>query len=127
MLTRFATLTAFAAMVATPAFADCRAELTKLEQAAVTAETGAATNQSGMPVTKHQEQLLKGDQGGASAETTGSVNSSTPHQEEVTSAAQNKGPRVATIMTDAKKMADAGDEAGCMQKVTELKVLMGTN
>ena len=81
MLTRFATLTAFAAIVVTPAFADCRAELTKLEQAVVTAETGAATNQSGMPVTKHQEQLLKGDQGGASAETTGSVDSSSPHQE----------------------------------------------
>ncbi len=127
MLTRFATLTAFAAMVVTPAFADCRAELTKLEQAAVTAETGAATNQSGMPVTKHQEQLLKGDQGGASAETTGSVDSSSPHQEEVTGAAQNKGPRVATIMTDAKNMADSGDEAGCMQKVNELKALMGAN
>lgn len=127
MLTRIATLTAFAAMMVTPALADCRDELAKLEQAAVTAQTGAVTNEAGMPVTKHQEQVLKGDQGGASAETTGSVGATTQHQEEVTSADSNKGPSVATKMTEAKNLAAVGDETGCIEKVNELKADMGIN
>jgi hypothetical protein len=123
-------------MLAAPAFADCREELTKLEQPAVTAETGAATSESGMPATKHQEQVLQGNQS-ASPETTGStsdagaasnqVEAISPHQKEVTGEATGKdADQVATLMTEARKMADAGDETGCMQKVTELKDLMGT-
>lgn len=136
MYMRLATFTALSVMLAAPAFADCQEELTKLEQPAVTAETGAATNESGMPVTKHQEQLLPGNQG-TSPETTGStsdagtasdqVEAISPHQEEVTGKATgDDADQVATLMTEAREMADAGDEAGCMQKVTELKNLMGT-
>jgi hypothetical protein len=135
MSIRLATFTALSVMLAAPAFADCLEELTKLEQPAVTAETGAATSESGT-ATKHQEQVLSGAQG-ASPETTGStsetgaasnqVETITPHQEEVTGGATGQNAdQVATLMTEARKMADAGDEAGCMQKVTELKDVMGT-
>lgn len=136
MSMRLATFTVLAVMFTAPAFADCRQELTKLEQPAVTAETGAATGESGMPATKHQEQVLPGNQG-ASNETTGStsdagapsdqVEAVSPHQEEVTGEATgHDADQVATLMTEARNMADAGDEAGCMQKVTELKDLMGS-
>ncbi len=133
MSIRLATFTALSVMLAAPAFADCREELTMLEQPAVTAETGAATGESGMPATKHQEQVLQGTQG-PSTETTGStsgaasnqVEAISPHQEEVTGEATgHDADQVATLMTEAREMADAGDEAGCMQKVTELKEMMG--
>jgi hypothetical protein len=29
-------------------------------------------------------------------------------------------------MTEARQLADTGDETGCMQKVTELKAMMGS-
>jgi hypothetical protein len=133
MSIRLATFTALSVMLAAPAFADCREELTMLEQPAVTAETGAATGESGMPATKHQEQVLQGTQG-TSTETTGStgaasdqVEATSPHQQEVTGEATgHDADQVATLMTEARQMADAGDEAGCMKKVTELKDLMGT-
>jgi hypothetical protein len=135
MSIRLATFTALSVMLAAPAFADCREELTMLEQPAVTAETGAATSESGMPATKHQEQVLQDTQG-TSTETTGStsdtgaasdqVEAISPHQEEVTGGATgDDADQVATLMTEARQMADAGDEAGCMEKVTELKDLMG--
>ncbi|MGB3391129.1 MAG: hypothetical protein WBA88_24465 [Pseudaminobacter sp.] len=135
MSIRLATFTALSLAMAVPAFADCREELTQLEQPAVTAETGAATNESGMPVTKHQEEVLPGNQG-VTGETTGSTTGSTtgkvegvsPHQKEVTGAATDQpSDQVAKLMTEAREMADAGDEAGCMQKVTELKDLMGAD
>jgi hypothetical protein len=135
MSIRLATITAFSVMLAAPAFADCREELTMLEQPAVTAETGAATSESGI-ATKHQEQVLQGAQG-TSTETTGStpdtgvardqVEAISPHQEDVMGGATgDDADQVAMLMSEARKMADAGDEAGCMQKVTELKDLMGT-
>ena len=131
MSMRLATFTALSVMLAAPALADCRAELRTLEQSAVTAETGAATNESGMPVTKHQEELLPGNQGanpGSTSDTgsAGQVESTSPHQEEVTGTAPgNDANQVATLMTEAREMADGGDEAGCMQKVTALKEMMG--
>ena len=83
MLNRIATTTALALMLAGPAFADCAKELKALEQNVVSAETGASTNKSGMPVTKHQEGVLRGKQGSGEPETTGStgtVSPTTPHQ-----------------------------------------------
>ncbi|EHK58292.1 hypothetical protein [Allomesorhizobium alhagi] len=134
MSIRLATFTALSVMLAAPAFADCREELTMLEQPAVTAETGAATSETGT-ATKHQEQVLQDTQG-TSTETTGAtsdtgaasdqVEAVSPHQEEVTGGATgDDADQVATLMTEARQMADAGDEAGCMQKVTELKDMMG--
>ncbi|WP_353644323.1 hypothetical protein [Mesorhizobium sp. WSM2239] len=131
MSIRLATFTALSVMLAAPAFADCREELTKLEQPTVTAETGAATNEPGMPATQHQEELLPGAQG-TTPEITGStsdqVETITPHQEEVTrGTAGDEADQVAALMTEAREMAEAGDEAGCMQKVTELKGMIGTD
>ena len=35
--------------------------------------------------------------------------------------------QVAQMTTEARTLADAGDEAGCMAKVTELNGLLGKN
>src|SRR5262245_7361701 len=58
MSIRIATATAIVLAFAAPAFADCKQELAALDQPVVSAETGAATNKSGMPATEHQEQVL---------------------------------------------------------------------
>lgn len=134
MSIRLATFAALSLAMAVPALADCREELSKLEQPAVTAETGAATNQSGMPVTRHQDEVMPGSQG-TSGETTGStttgttsgkVESISPHQKQVTGqSADQPSDQVAKLMTEARQMAEAGDETGCMDKVTQLKDAMG--
>ena len=131
MSVRLATITAVAFLVASPALADCKQDLAMLEQPAVSAETGASTDKSGMPVTQHQEQVMPGKQT-TSGETTGSTSNKieaiSPHQEQVTGgAAGGSADQVAQMMTEARKLADAGDEAGCMSKVTELKGLLGKN
>ena len=51
-------------LLAFPAFANCEQELIKLKDAVTTAETGATTEQSGVPATKHQEEVLSGDKAG---------------------------------------------------------------
>ena len=129
MSIRLATITAIAFLVASPALADCKQDLAMLEQPAVSAETGASTDKSGMPVTEHQEQVMPGNQT-TSGETTGStsnkVEAISPHQEQVTGLATGQD-QIAQMMTEARKLADAGDEAGCLRKVTELKGLLGKN
>jgi hypothetical protein len=107
--------------------ADCREDLAKLEQQAVTAETGASTGQTGMPETKHQEEVLADKQktGDTTGSTAGKVEALTPHQKQVTGMATDKSADVGQMMADARKLADAGDEEGCMRKVTELKDAMG--
>ena len=129
MSIRLATITAVSFLVAAPALADCKQDLAMLEQPAVSAETGASTDKSGMPVTEHQEQVMGGDQT-TSGETTGSISNKveaiSPHQEQVTGAATGHD-QIAQMMTEARNLADAGDEAGCMRKVTELKGLLGKN
>ena len=102
-----------------------------LEPPATSAETGASTDHSGVPVTEHQEQVMPGGQT-PSGETTGStsnkVEAISPHQEQVTGgAAGGSTDQVAQKMTEARKLAEAGDEAECMSKVTELKGLVGKN
>jgi hypothetical protein len=127
MLNRIATATALALMFAGPAFADCAQELKAIEQNVVSAETGASTNQSGMPVTKHQEELLPGKQGSGDPETTastGTVKPTSPHQEQVTGTA-TAGEHASQVMAEARKMAEAGDEQGCMKKLAELKEALG--
>lgn len=131
MFRRFTTITALSFALVSPVLADCRDDLAKLEQPAVTAETGAATGKSGMPETKHQEEVLTDKQQGASGETTGAtsgqVETLTPHQKEVTGMATDKSSDVGQMMADARKLAEAGDEEGCMRKVGELKDAMGMN
>ncbi len=113
-----------------PTWAGCAEELAKLDFAVITAETGASTDPSGMEPTKHQQQVLSGDKSdkpGTDTETTastsGGVEATTSHQKEVTGQKGAKDP--ALMMKDASDMAKAGDEAGCMKKLTELKSALG--
>jgi len=111
-----------------PAAANCDAELSKLNDAVTAAETGATTAQSGVPATKHQEQVLTATAGTETTESSSgaAVEAVTPHQKEVTGA---KGSADAAHPSDLKKeageLAKAGDETGCMEKVTQLKKMMG--
>ncbi|HWK63319.1 MAG TPA: hypothetical protein VNS34_00150 [Rhizobiaceae bacterium] len=127
MLMRTVTISGFVLILASPALADCMQELTALEPSVVSAETGATTNQSGMPVTKHQEETLAGKQ--VDKETTGStgeVKPTTPHQEQVTGKRSDQSAEhPSKVMADAKKMAQGGDEQGCMNKLTDLKEMLG--
>ena len=130
MFTRIAMATALALVLGSPAFADCSQELKKLEPSVVTADTGASTNPSGMPATKHQEQVLSGKQNSGNQEVTGStageVKPGSPHQEQVTGKRSAQSAEHASqVMADARKMAQAGDEQGCMKKVADLKHLLG--
>lgn len=113
-----------------PTWAGCADELATLEAKVVTAETGASTEASGMEPTKHQQEVLSGDKSKVSgtdtettASTSGGVEATTPHQKEVTGQGGAADP--AKMMKDASDMAKAGDEAGCMQKLTELKSALG--
>ncbi|MFU0506515.1 hypothetical protein [Pseudaminobacter sp. NGMCC 1.201702] len=123
---RIAMTTAIVLSLASPVLADCGEELSKLEQAAVTAETGASTE---MPATKHQEEVLSGKQQTESKETTGAISGEveavSPHQKQVTGEAADKSGDIGQMMADARRLADAGDEQGCMSKVGELKDAMG--
>jgi hypothetical protein len=129
MSMRLAATTAFALLLSGPAFADCKEELNNLDQAAVSAQTGAGSD-PGAPMTKHQKEVLGSKQQASDPEvtgsTSGSVKSITPHQEEVTKqSAGAEADQLSRLMMDARKMADAGDEKGCMNKVADLKKMMG--
>ncbi len=115
-------------LLAFPAFANCEQELSKLNEAVTASETGSTTEQ--VPVTKHQEEVMSGDQGTASTEPNGSsgqaVEAASPHQKEVMGnkdAADAQHP--SEMMKEADDLAKAGDEVGCMEKVTQLKELIG--
>jgi hypothetical protein len=130
MSTRIATAAAFALTLASPALADCNQELKTLEQNVVSAETGASPSKSGMPATKHQEELLAGKQKSGEPETTGStvgaVERTSPHQEQVTGKRSTQSAEHASqLMAEARKMSEAGDEQECMKKVAELKDILG--
>ena len=132
---RFLTTSAAILLIAGPAFADCSKEIDSLKQAVTEAETGASAAESGMPATKHQEQVLAGDQQGdkaASGDATAGQAGvpASPHQEQVLAepAAGGdaaSGQQAADLVAQASDMAAAGDEAGCMQKVAEAKDLLG--
>jgi hypothetical protein len=138
MATRFLTASAVMLLTAGPAFADCNQEIESLKEAVTRAETGASSAETGLPATQHQEQVLAGDQGGQGAAGTGGAGQAdmpaSPHQEQVL-ADPAAGPagggdaasaRQATeLVAQAGDMAEAGNEEGCMQKVTEAKDLLG--
>ena len=118
------------AFLASPALANCQDELSKLNDAITTAETGAATEPSGMPETKHQEEVLSGDKTGSTdpnGSSGGAVEALSPHQKEVTGAQQGatETPHPSELMKEADDLAKAGDEAGCMEKLTQLQQLIG--
>jgi hypothetical protein len=127
MSTRIVTAAAFALILAPPAFADCNQELKALEPNVVAAGTGAS--ESGIPGTKHQEEVLAGKQKSAEPETTGStaaaVQPTSPHQEQVISKRSQSAEHANQLMAEARKMSEAGDEQGCMKKTAELKDALG--
>ncbi|PDT79998.1 MULTISPECIES: hypothetical protein [Sinorhizobium] len=126
MLIRLIAATAVPLLLAAPAFADCRQELEKLGQAIVSAETGASGS-----VTEHQEEVTAGEQKkGVGTEITGSTGTQTeavsPHQEQVTGTRSGEtADKPSQLAAEARKMADAGDEPGCMKKLAEIKGLIG--
>lgn len=131
MSVRFVITGSFIALLVPPAFADCALELQNLDQAVLTAETGAGTAEPGAPATKHQEEVLspqkeEGQESTGEGGTTGAVEAETPHQKQVTGTETgSNADALAEIVKEAKSKADAGDETGCMEKVTEAKNLLG--
>jgi hypothetical protein len=135
MSIRFLTTSAAILLIAGPAFADCSQEIESLKAAVTEAETGASTAGTGMPATKHQEQVLAGDQQGnkssASDAAAGQAGvPASPHQKQVLAepaAGGNaaSGQQAADLVAQASDMAAAGNEDGCMQKVAEAKDLLG--
>ena len=121
-------------VMAGPAFADCAEELQALDEAVVQAETGASPD-AALPATPHQEQVLEGNQQGETGEGSGGPSSAgmadvpaTPHQQQALQEApsgEGDGQHPAELVADAREMAAAGDEEGCMQKVAEVKGLLG--
>ena len=117
--------------IAGPAFADCDQEIRSLDEAVTQAETGASTD-AALPATPHQEEVLAGGQqggGAAGPSDTGQADvPASPHQQEVlaeTPTGERGGQQPADLIAEARDMAKAGDEEGCMEKVTQAKDLLG--
>jgi hypothetical protein len=129
MSTRIAITAAFALILAGPAFADCNQELKALEQNVVAAGTGASTSETGMPGTKHQEEVLAAKQKSGEPETTGStapaVTPTSPHQEQVTKRGTQSAEHANQLIAEARKLSAAGNEQECMKKAAELKDVLG--
>jgi hypothetical protein len=128
MSTRIAITAAFALILAWPAFADCNQELKALEQNVVAAGTGASTSETGMPGTKHQEEVLAAKQKSGEPETTGSTAPAaptSPHQEQVTKRGTQSAEHANQLIAEARKLSAAGNEQECMKKAAELKDVLG--
>jgi hypothetical protein len=135
MFVRLLITSAVLLLLAGPAFADCTQEIQSLSEAVTQAETGTSSAESGLPATPHQEEVLAGNQGtgnqGKSGEAAGASGAgqadvpASPHQQQALAKGQVGGEQPADLMAEARDMAEAGDEEGCMQKVTELKSLLG--
>jgi hypothetical protein len=97
-----------------------------------TLETVHQPSQTGLPATKHQEQVLAGDQQGDKAASGAGGQAAvpaSPHQEQVlaepAAGKAASGQQAADLVAQASDMAAAGNEEGCMQKVAEAKDLLG--
>ena len=130
MSVRFLITSAALLAIAGPAFADCNQEIERLSEAVTQAETGASTD-AALPATPHQEEVLAGDQQSESEEAGGATSAgqanvpASPHQQEALAKTEGGGQQPADILAEARDMAEAGDEAGCMEKVTRVKDLLG--
>ncbi len=117
--------------LAGPAFADCTQEIQTLSERVTQAETGASSANTGVPATQHQEEVLAGNQQGESGEAAGESGAgqagvpASPHQQQVLKEAQGGGPQPAGLLAEARDMVAAGDEEGCMQRVAQVKSLLG--
>jgi hypothetical protein len=118
-------------VLAGPAFADCKQEIQSLSERVTQAETGASSADTGLPATPHQEEVLAGNQQGKSGEAAGAGEADqgdmpeSPHQQQALAETQGGGQQPADLMAEARDMAEAGNEDGCMQKVTQVKSLLG--
>jgi hypothetical protein len=128
MAMRFLTTSAVILLIAGPAFADCSQEIQSLKEAVTQAETGASSSETGLPATQHQEQVLAGDQqgdkGAAGAGVAGQVLAD-PAAGPAGGGDAASGQQAADLVAQAGDMAEAGNEEGCMQKVTQAKDLLG--
>ena len=132
MSLRFLTTSAICLLIAGPAFADCSQEIESLKGAVTEAETGASSTESGLPATKHQEQVLTGNQQGdktAPAPVSGRCPGVAPPgagpRRKAAGGDAAAGQQAADLVAQASDMAEAGNEEGCMQKVAEAKDLLG--
>jgi hypothetical protein len=112
------------------ALADCDQEIRNLEEAMLHAETGATEAATGLPATEHQEEVLADDEAIADDEVAAAEQPDDPatlHQEEVTGALEPNGAAVeeaGELLAEAREMAAAGDQEGCMQRVEQAQALL---
>ena len=116
---------AFTLLFTGPAFADCNQAIQDVKEMVTEAETGAGSGGSALPATPHQEQVLTGKQQGEPgvADQTASGQAdmpASPHQQQVLAGGQT-GQQLSDLVAEASEMAEAGNEEGCMQKVTQAK------
>ena len=122
MAIRFLTTSAVILLIAGPAFADCSQEIESLKQAVTEAETGASTAESGMPATKHQEQVLAGDQQGDKAASGDAAAGqagvpASPHQEQaLAEPAAGGNAQAADLVSEASDMAAAATRKAACRK-----------
>jgi hypothetical protein len=129
MSARLLIASAFVLLFTAPAFADCNQAVQDLKEMVTQAETGAGSAGSALPTSPHQEQVLAGKQQGETGPTGQSAAdqsdmAASPHQQQVLAG----GPadqQLSDLVAEASEMAEAGDEDGCMQKVSEAKGLLG--
>jgi hypothetical protein len=123
---------AFLLAIAGPAFADCNEEIQSLDEAITQAATGASAD-AALPATQHQEEVIAGSQQGgeaAGAAASGQAEvPASPHQQQAIAGTQagEGGQQPAELIAEAREAAEAGDEAGCMEKVAQTKELLGIN
>ena len=130
MSIRFLTATAVAVLLAAPAFADCEAEIASLDEAVIAAETGAVSGDTGMPATQHQEEVLGLDEQAEEADVAtivgGAAEPVSPHQQKVLADLPDaERAQLSDLLSEAREMAAAGDEAGCMASVAEARTQLG--
>jgi hypothetical protein len=129
MFARLLITSASALLFTGPAFADCNQAIQDLKEMVNQAETGAGSAASALPTSPHQEQVLAGKQQGETGATGQSAAdqsdmAASPHQQQVLAGGE-AGQQLSELVAEASKMADAGDEQGCMQKVSQAKGLLG--
>ena len=126
-------LTAFAVFLSAPASAqELEPEIDAATRDAIfaVATRGYANPDAAIPATPHQEQVLEGNQQGESSQAPSGPSSAgqadvpaSPHQQQTLE--EGSGEQAADLVAEAREMAAAGDEDGCMQKVTQAKDLLG--
>jgi hypothetical protein len=124
MFIRFLAASALTALLVPPAFAACEDEISNLDQAVVTAETGAQTGETA-PATEHQGQVMGAEKKADTADV-GGVEATSPHQRQAVGEIPDQDrTKATTLLAEARDSAEAGDEHGCMEKLAEAKKLLG--